>query len=136
MSERKPLTLEELTELGVRAENGENIFVYCTPLNEWCKVIKYGLLFFGTEDYRSWREIEETYEKHWLAYATEPLHIDRSAWEPCDFCEKELDEYPYIVAHSDYDESNTCYIPAFCPICGRPLTDSAWDMLEKRLEFD
>lgn len=63
----------------------------------------------------------------------DPPRLDRSAWEPCDFCEKELDEYPYIVAHSDYDESNTCYIPAFCPICGRPLTDAAWDMLDKKV---
>lgn len=59
--------------------------------------------------------------------------LDRSAWEPCEFCGKELDDYPYIVAHSDYDESNTCYTPAFCPVCGRPLTDVAWDMLERRL---
>lgn len=58
--------------------------------------------------------------------------FDRSAWEPCDFCGKELDDYPYIVAHSDYDESNTCYTPAFCPVCGRPLTDAAWEI--KRLE--
>lgn len=60
--------------------------------------------------------------------------FDRESWEPCDFCEKELDKYPYIVTHSDYDESNACYVPAFCPICGRPLTEDAWQMLEKRIE--
>lgn len=66
--------------------------------------------------------------------AAEKPRLDRSAWEPCDFCGKELDDYPYIVAHNDYDESNTCYTPAFCPVCGRPLDDAAWEMLEKRLE--
>lgn len=63
-----PLTLDELVEIGVRAENGENIIVYCTPLNDWAKVFKFGLLFFGTEDYRSWPEIEDDYGKTWLAY--------------------------------------------------------------------
>ena len=68
----EPLTLEELVELGIRAENGENIIVYCTPLNDWAKVFKFGLLFFGTEDYRSWQEIEEDYGKTWLAYRQKP----------------------------------------------------------------
>ena len=66
----------------------------------------------------------------------ELVAADRSGWEPCDFCGKELDDYPYIVAHSDYYESDTCYTPAFCPVCGRPLTDAAWDMLERRLLFE
>ena len=47
----------------------------------------------------------------------------------CDFCKKELDDYPYIVAHSDYSSSDTCYEPGYCPICGRPLTDEAVDMM-------
>lgn len=67
-----PLTLDELVEFGVRSENGENIIVYCTPLNDWAKVFKFGLLFFGTEDYRSWPEIEADYSKTWLAYRQKP----------------------------------------------------------------
>ena len=50
----------------------------------------------------------------------------------CDFCKKELDDYPYIVAHSDYSSSDTCYEPGYCPICGRPLTDEAVDMVMER----
>lgn len=67
-----PLTLDELVELGVRAENGENIYVYCTPLNDWAKVFKFGLLFFGTEDYQSWAQIDMDYGKRWLAYRHKP----------------------------------------------------------------
>ena len=52
----------------------------------------------------------------------------------CDFCKIELDDYPYIVARGDYDSSDTCYEPSFCPICGKPLTDKAVDMVMERLE--
>ena len=52
----------------------------------------------------------------------------------CDFCKKELDDYPYIVAHGDYSSSDTCYEPGYCPICSRPLTDEAVDMMLKRME--
>ena len=52
----------------------------------------------------------------------------------CDFCKIELDDYPYIVAHSDYSSSDTCYEPSFCPICGAPMTDEAVQMVMERLE--
>ena len=52
----------------------------------------------------------------------------------CDFCKKELDDYPYIVAHGDYSSSDTCYEPGYCPICNRPLTDEAVDMMLERWE--
>ena len=52
----------------------------------------------------------------------------------CDFCKIELDDYPYIVAHSDYSSNDTCYEPSFCPICGKPLTDEAVEMVMERLE--
>ena len=68
----EPLTMDELVELGVMAENGENVSVYCTPRNDWAKVFKFGLLFFGTEEYRSWPEIEDDYGKTWLAYRQKP----------------------------------------------------------------
>lgn len=67
-----PLTLDELVDLGFKAECGENIIVYCTPLNDWAKLFKYGLMFFGTEDYQSWPEIEKDYGKTWLAYRQKP----------------------------------------------------------------
>lgn len=70
--ENEPLTLDELVDLGVRAESGEKIYVYCTPLNDWAKVFKFGLLFFGTEDYQSWAQIDMDYGKRWLAYRHKP----------------------------------------------------------------
>lgn len=55
-------------------------------------------------------------------------------WPGCDFCKIELDDYPYIVAHSDYSSSDTCYEPGYCPVCGKPLTDEAVEMVMERLE--
>ena len=55
-------------------------------------------------------------------------------WPGCDFCKIELDDYPYIVAHSDYSSSDTFYEPSFCPICGKPLTDEAVETIMKRME--
>lgn len=71
-----------------------------------------------------------------------PASIDREAWEPCESCMtcdtcKNRDEYnPYegmlgdcgtCYKKSNYDPDN------FCRKCGRPLTDKAWDELEKRI---
>ena len=65
-----------------------------------------------------------------------PVSLEQveEVWRGCDFCKKEMDDYPYIVAHSDYSSSDTCYEPSFCPICGKPLTDGAVDMVMDRME--
>lgn len=56
-----PLTLDELQEM-------DGDIVYCTPLNDWAKVTKIGLLFFGTSDNIRWIDIITNYGKTWLAY--------------------------------------------------------------------
>lgn len=134
-----PLTINQLLELGEKAENGKKIIVYCTPLNDWCKVFKYGIMFFGTEDYRSWREVEETYGRDWLSYAYTTAHIDREAWEPCEWCEeygnsryKLYAGYCMQKAADDIYEEETEELN-YCPKCGRPLTEDALAELEKRL---
>lgn len=60
-----PLTLEELRGM-------EGRIVYCTPLNDWVKVTKIGILFFGTADYKSWSDIIADYGKIWMAYRRKP----------------------------------------------------------------
>lgn len=141
---RKPLTLEQLVDLGVKAESGENHIVYCTPLNDWCKVFKYGLMFFGTEDYRSWREVGDTYGKEWLACAYPPARIDREKWGPCEHCKPDkcppgyCDPHTFPVAgntirYYDINEGTIAEEIDFCPWCSRPLTDKAWAELERRV---
>lgn len=52
----------------------------------------------------------------------------------CDFCRIEIADYPYIAAHNEYSSGDTCYQPSFCPICGKPLTNEAVDLIMQRLE--
>lgn len=64
-------------------------------------------------------------------------HIDRDAWKKCcKKCKYEDDNEGIPIYYtSDWDngigfERDNAI---FCPKCGRPLTDEAWDELEKRL---
>lgn len=72
--------------------------------------------------------------------AVEPLsHFDRSKWKPCSKCKScasckdsasSVREMPCLGC-----EGYCYYSPRnFCPECGSPLTNAAWEMLEKRLE--
>lgn len=51
----------------------------------------------------------------------EPLCPDRSAWK-CGICEVPTHWVEWGKLGYEY-----------CPHCGRPLTDAAWEMLERRL---
>ncbi len=88
-----------------------------------------------------------------------PVHIDREKWEPCECCREPIGAEPYAkekypgicdfevildggdeIAVNSYNHytpvtEEVCFsFPvSFCPKCGRPLTDQAWDELEKRM---
>lgn len=75
------------------------------------------------------------YELNWLAYAYNPAHIDWKEWEPCQRCISKC----MTCAVNETRKCTSCksgsnYLPLynFCPKCGRPLEDEAWDELEKR----
>lgn len=148
MSERKPLTLEELRKMYNCADRiGVHVLLCIDGV-------------FGVEgviDHRDddgicavysasgkWMK-EKDYGKTWTAYATEPPCLDRSAWETrencesCDNCEYAMFdgcEYPCNDCVTECKESYP--VPFFkavgcCKHCGRPLTDAAWEMLERRI---
>lgn len=95
----------------------------------------------GTEDtlkaiemaIRAIRAVSSKY----LDYST--AHINREAWEPCNFCAgakyitgEVTAVYPVsetrqqeTLAKSDFD---------FCPVCGKPLTDEAVQAAMERLK--
>lgn len=68
-----------------------------------------------------------------------PAHIDREAWETCEWC-GDLGDSRYKLyagfcmqkAADDIYEEETEKLN-YCPKCGRPLTEEAWARLEKRL---
>ena len=55
-------------------------------------------------------------------------------WPGCDFCKKELNDYPFITAIGEYGDSVNSHTPQYCPLCGRPLTPEAWEEMKKKLE--
>lgn len=75
--------------------------------------------------------------------AYQSVGLDRSAWEPCEYCGGDMDDRPFLDSRDFYISGNN-YLSSvsedrdlfpleYCPVCGRPLTDAAWEMLEKRL---
>lgn len=73
---------------------------------------------------------------------TKPPRLDRSAWEPCEQCRNGstiidipvCDQFGLIHNGKSNDQMHFLFQFQFCPHCGRPLTDAAWDALENRLE--
>ena len=72
--------------------------------------------------------------------AKKQLRLDRSVWKPCRRC-KTCQSCKSSICGLD-DKSSECYDcdnmgnyepMGFCPWCGRPLTDAAWKMLERRI---
>lgn len=62
------------------------------------------------------------------------MKINREAWKPCEKCQYE-DEEMRIYYPSDWDGGIGFEMDyaIFCPKCGRPLNEQAWEILEKRL---
>ena len=100
------------------------------------------------------------YGRTYKAYLHQPVTIDLDAWGPCEYCKGERAPYqhthstklfidtfgsartlvtecngcpPYANCCKKDISVNSAFPIKFCPNCGRPLTDEAWAMLEKRL---
>lgn len=156
MSERKPLTLEELRKMDgqpVQYEATGEIFIVDLDNPD------FGECLVNSDGYYIplHRAVDRAFGRRFFAY--ERPRLDRSAWEPCEYCrERDREVYKtqdylglcsFEVAQDGPDEivvnaynhntpltEDVCFsFPVlFCPKCGRPLTDAAWEMLEKRLE--
>lgn len=122
MSERKPLTLEELRKM-----DGKPLFVECLNPQKYicppvgCRILSKSITGrFGVWDGENCL-IERDYGTDWIAYSYEPPLVDRSEWK-CGICEVPTHWVEWCKLGYEY-----------CPHCGRPLTDAAWEMVEKRL---
>ena len=146
----EPLTIEQLRQM-------DGCPVYVVPKNELSELKGWCVVFVedGEDDYSGayppgtdgWCWSLKSYADQWLAYAYPPAHIDREAWEPCLFCCEErkwrrplaFDEAGDAVTieidgnAAAIESDSMGFIIKFCPECGRPLTNKAWDELEKRL---
>ena len=146
----EPLSLEQLREMDGKP-------VWCEWLLEedrkdetgaWFIVVKeknkYGFELKKPLDFGHHVCKNENYGTGWLAYSYPPTHIDRSKWEPCEHCESS--EYPpdYYGPHNFPIVENEIYFYDtddgwegeeinYCPWCDRPLTEEAWEELERRV---
>lgn len=94
------------------------------------------------------QEALEAVNEHWQRVHEQrgwTVHIDREKWEPCEHCKPSkknaLDrwgphQFPIddgAIYYHDVDDGWEGEEINFCPWCGRPLTDEAWDELERRV---
>lgn len=127
-----PLTLEQLREM-----DGQPVWMVLKnePSGcEWMIVYAEQRYLEGKKYIADFREIGHL----WLAYAYQPAHIDREAWEPCKLCGGAKYVYGHasaVVPNGDKGQIEKEVEGDFdyCPECGRPLTPEAWAELEKRL---
>ena len=95
---------------------------------------------------------EKDYGKTWLAYAYPPAHIDREAWEPCEYCNGKINLYqhthttklfmntfgeaatlvtesmacpPYADCGRNGNSANSAFKINFCPNCGAKMEDES-----------
>ena len=142
MSERKPLTLEELRKM-----DGKPVwckYIGDTTFPDQWMVVNAKMGKCGNAEWELPFEDnpDNAYGKTWLAYATEPPRLDRSAWEPCEQCRNGstiidipvCDQFGLIHNGKSNEQMHFLFQFPFCPHCGRPLTDAAWKILEERLE--
>ena len=150
MSEQKPLTLEELR----RMELEPVWLVTYSSKNKIPRISQWALVASASNYSASFVRVAvsgrmekkcEDYGKTWVAFAHEPPRLDRSAWEPCEHCKPSKNPLDRWGPHQFPIDGNEIYCYDtddgwegeeinFCPWCSRPLTDTAWEILEKRLE--
>lgn len=136
----KPLTLDEMRQMNgkpVQYEANGEIFIVDLDNPDFgeCLVNAYGYYI------PLHRAVDRSAGRRFFAY--ERPQIDREAWEPCEYCGGDVDDRPFLDSKDFYIAGNN-YISSvsdnrdlfpleYCPVCGRPLTDSAWKQLEERL---
>lgn len=133
----EPLTLEQLREM-----DGKPVWV---EMKIFHKLTGWAIVHVDSdmEAIRLWRKCG-----NWIqfaademeVYAYQPAHIDREAWDECEYCDDcascrnaSLPEWDHICSACVVGEQDSYEPMNFCPECGRPLTEEGWAMLEKRL---
>lgn len=131
-----PLTIEQLREMV-----GMPVLVQClnpgkyvSPPAGWRILEKSITGHFGVWDGDNCL-VECDYGTDWLAYAYPPAHIDREAWTSEWLYDADTDTYycancRHTICASNYFGNK---LPPYCEMCGKAMTEEAWDELGKRM---
>lgn len=135
MAQKKPLTLKELLEMdGKPAYWAEDESYGIISVDNWGRWE--GIPFFnGRKNGADFKY--DIQARKMKVYAVEPHRLDREAWEKCDVCKRADGAITATYSTEDmqgFTITNHRLQAKYCPECGRPLTDEAWKMLEKRIE--
>lgn len=88
----------------------------------------------SSRGFSEWKMDAEACEIAISALTPLPQERMKELYLGCDFCKKELNDYPLISALGEYGDSINSYMPGYCPLCGRPLTPEAWEETRKRMD--
>lgn len=143
-----PLTLDQLREM-----DGKPVWVKCLNSKKYTdppigwRIVERSIT--GTIGVWNGESCfaERDYGVDWLAYAYPPAQINQEVWKPCEFCSIEMNctNCDNADRPTNMEPCASCRLTSngktnwkysktlYCRVCGRPLTEEAWVMLEKRL---
>lgn len=114
------LTLKQIEEMNI----GEPVWVVKRPVH--------GKLVSVREAKEIIDKKDESDADEWVAYSVVPAAIKREMFQPCEYCGKEV-HIGKIVENLCKRRTKNANAIQFCPMCGRPRTEKAWKLLEKRV---
>lgn len=116
----EPLTLKQIEEMNI----SDPVWLVKRPVH--------GKLVSAREAKEIIRKKDEPDADEWVAYSMVPAEIKREMFPPCEDCGKEVHIGKIGEDLCKGRAENSAAIQ-FCPMCGRPKTEKAWKLLEKRV---
>ena len=105
---------------------------------DYCKSF-YDLAARPKEDYAETAQYLQALQVALTALRPVSREQVEKSWAGCEYCEKH--KINLVRIEMNYNDSpgspkrlNPTRVPKFCPMCGRPLTDEAVEMVMRRLE--
>lgn len=138
----KPLTLEELERMYDESELvGLSVVIEVLGVKMAGIISRYendGLCAFFAANGQLFKSVN--YGKTWWVFPYVENEIDTEQWEPCELCYSEdilrlgisRNYYRFDISYGDSKALPNEQI-RYCPHCGRPLTQEACEILEKRI---